>query len=1158
MRTPYLVSRTGGFLRHAYRLYRAARQRGHAQEFRRRFARLATASITRFEGDLHHWAATLEGLDNPVMGQIEEETRGLDALLEDDGFSSAVVVFADSLDRAMLHRCLESIQRQSTLPSAVFVIANSDSPIEEASWSDQIPTRFVAARTASWSALFSETSSTHLLLIDGDHWLRPDLLFRYRQICQLLELGSKAFLACAPLPTNGEGEVIGRPLLEKPHRPNPPLLLAHDWLNSGVLVSADLLGDLDLLQPVTDGVLALSLRLMANGLHPVEVPVGLRARPLVDARPRARSANLVSVVEHFLSARRAQGLKASSEGTSVPLAVSEASLQVVIPFRDRLQMTKAAIRSVEDQAYPGAVMITAVDNGSRADPTTVLGETSAELLRIDEPFNFSRLCNRAAARSDSEFILFLNNDVILEPGTLSAMADWCEVPSVGAVGAILSYPNGTLQHSGIVRDPFGPAHEQRWTLPERGLDSSQLTSTLEPRVVDAVTGACLMTRRSVFRDVGGFSEALFPNAFSDTDLCQRIGELGLYSVVTPRARGVHDESASRRYDRLENFEGSAWLETLAQESRTSNRATRKGAPGIREGDQVSLSYGSRDLGPLARVPIEVVVSSGTVTPEQAREWLSGGGLIPLRVLGLNSEGKEAWSVVDPAVEGPDNRAGWVGLTQDLRISRQQLERFGLVALTEDVEAVVSSGDASDICSSGESEQNYEVGVFKRSLSEEPVRPEELSAKDLVRVVPRPDRQPPSKSTDKPDTDRYKVEHSDGRVIACRRSWYGLAQPARDRPFIVVTVPYLATGGAEQTLFELLRSLADEYRFVVATLVEPRDELGDRSEDFTAVADYVIDLGELFAPQAIPYALAGIVALTGAKLLYNANGCDIFYRAAKHLKSERPSVKIVDHLFDHVEGYISYYSATSQPDVDLCVAENHKIANSLEEEREWPRERTEVIWPCGRLPANLPHKADRERIRSQTRRQLGFDAEDLVFLTAARLHPQKRPLDVLALAQRLGTTPKVYFLWVGGGELENEFDQAVSNGSGQVSRLPFRTDIPDLILASDVGLLVSAYEGLPVFMIECLQLGRPFLCTDVGDVARVLEQGPSGIVSGAPGDLDALAEGVERLRDPALRLELAKNGAAISSRFAPEVVSQSYKKAWIAGTKLAADSPAGLP
>jgi glycosyltransferase involved in cell wall biosynthesis len=221
---------------------------------------------------------------------------------------------------------------------------------------------------------------------------------------------------------------------------------------------------------------------------------------------------------------------------------------------------------------------------------------------------------------------------------------------------------------------------------------------------------------------------------------------------------------------------------------------------------------------------------------------------------------------------------------------------------------------------------------------------------------------------------------------------------------------------------------------------------------------------------------------------------------------------------------------------------------LVRERGWPQHRVPVVWPCGRPDKALPPQADRKRIRDSIRHRLGFGDDDLVFLTAARMHPQKRPLDLVALAGRVRDIETIHFILVGGGVLENKVDEAIKAAAGaRIRRFGFREDVPELILGSDIGCLVSDHEGLPVFMLECLQLGRPFLGTRVGDLGTVLDETGAGLVVDEPGDLDALEAAVRRLADPAVRAELAELARAAAPRFSVATCADAYARVFLGGS-----------
>ena len=217
---------------------------------------------------------------------------------------------------------------------------------------------------------------------------------------------------------------------------------------------------------------------------------------------------------------------------------------IVIPTRDRADLLEACLETVWRTRGLGAQALelefVVVDNGSVELATQELfsrwrlqlGERFA-VLPDPRRFNWSALNNAAAADRSSELLLFLNNDIeALEPGWLEAMAAQALRQQVGCVGAVLLYPDRTLQHAGVVVGMHGGADHAYARLPypcpvHRG--RAQLLSTW-----GAVTGACLMVRRDLFVQAGGFDEA-FPVEFNDIDFCLRLGQLGSRHVVTPEA-----------------------------------------------------------------------------------------------------------------------------------------------------------------------------------------------------------------------------------------------------------------------------------------------------------------------------------------------------------------------------------------------------------------------------------------------------------------------------------------------------------------------------------------------------------------------------------------------------------------------------------------------
>ena len=230
------------------------------------------------------------------------------------------------------------------------------------------------------------------------------------------------------------------------------------------------------------------------------------------------------------------------------------TVTAIIPTRNQVELLRACIDGLGRTAYPG-LDILVVDNGSD-EPQAVaylewLKSEGVTVLHIPGPFNFSALNNAAVEQARGELICFLNNDVeMVDPDWLALLVRQAMRQDIGAVGARLLYPDGTIQHAGVFVGIGGAAgHGHR-------LQSSEESGYFErarlPQRVSAVTAACLVVAREKFRAVGGFDEQDFRVAFNDVDLCMKLNDRGWASFYEPRATLIHHESKSRGNDRAEH------------------------------------------------------------------------------------------------------------------------------------------------------------------------------------------------------------------------------------------------------------------------------------------------------------------------------------------------------------------------------------------------------------------------------------------------------------------------------------------------------------------------------------------------------------------------------------------------------------------------------
>jgi GT2 family glycosyltransferase len=229
-------------------------------------------------------------------------------------------------------------------------------------------------------------------------------------------------------------------------------------------------------------------------------------------------------------------------------------VSIIIPTRDAPQIFGRCLKSIfEKTSYPDFEVVV-MDNDS-ADPAALALMEQYPVRRIPfpGPFNFSRANNGGAATASGELLLFLNNDTeIVSADWLQHLVYYAEQADVGAVGALLLYEDRTVQHAGVALGIRGTADHTM-----RGFQSDvdgYAGSLACAREVSAVTAACLMMRKSLFQEVGGFNEHFF-TAYQDVDLCLRLRERGFRIVYTPEVVVVHHESVSRKnyYDMVDRM-----------------------------------------------------------------------------------------------------------------------------------------------------------------------------------------------------------------------------------------------------------------------------------------------------------------------------------------------------------------------------------------------------------------------------------------------------------------------------------------------------------------------------------------------------------------------------------------------------------------------------
>jgi GT2 family glycosyltransferase len=276
------------------------------------------------------------------------------------------------------------------------------------------------------------------------------------------------------------------------------------------------------------------------------------AKPQIGAlQERAVNAHL----ERMKLAARAEQSKLPHRLRLRPLPRESFSrVSIIIPTRDAPEVFERCLKSIFTKtSHPNFEVVVMDNETTDARSLQLMEEYPVRRLAFPGPFNFSRANNQGVAAATGEFLVFLNNDTeVITDDWLQHLLYYAEQPDVGAAGALLAYDDMTVQHAGVALGIRGTADHtmRRFPIEVDGYAGSLACA----REVSAVTGACLMIRKALFEEIGGFNEHFF-TAYQDVDLCLRLRARGLRVIYNPQALLLHHESISRQsyYDMIDRM-----------------------------------------------------------------------------------------------------------------------------------------------------------------------------------------------------------------------------------------------------------------------------------------------------------------------------------------------------------------------------------------------------------------------------------------------------------------------------------------------------------------------------------------------------------------------------------------------------------------------------
>jgi len=422
--------------------------------------------------------------------------------------------------------------------------------------------------------------------VDHDDVLAPDALLHVAMAAQR-QPGARLIYTDSRI-IDHVGNVLN--VFRKPDW-SPTTLLSYNYVNHLTVIRRELLERLGGLRQDYAGAQDWHLLLRLRDDLPDGDVIHL-AYPLYDWRATKTSVAYSTDSKPWAVASAQSALaEAVTRNVKVPVSVESnpSGLGYLVNWRGRDQAVTAIIPThnnrdglrlcveglLEQTDFPALrILIVAnrcEDAGMRADLEVLAGRPAVRVVDDPRAFNWPAAMNRALASTDTDMVLFLNDDVeILTPDWLLRMQRYLDLPEIGAVGATLFYPDGSLQHGGIETDPdWIAADVKRTLLPQE---------TAGIRDVSAVTGACLLTTRSAVARVGGLDEAL-PTHYNDVDFCLALRAAGYRVIQAGDVRLTHHESVTR--GRLERSDDAEW-------NRAIGRMRRKWGGFLRERYRVSF------------------------------------------------------------------------------------------------------------------------------------------------------------------------------------------------------------------------------------------------------------------------------------------------------------------------------------------------------------------------------------------------------------------------------------------------------------------------------------------------------------------------------------------------------------------------------------------
>ncbi|MCJ2037177.1 glycosyltransferase [Methylobacterium sp. J-068] len=759
---------------------------------------------------------------------------------------------------------------------------------------------------------------------------------------------------------------------------------------------------------------------------------------------------------------------------------------VVIPVYNHERYIRGAVASALQCRLVTEILL--VDDGSRdssADiiaglarqhPTRIRDLTTASRENWGAHARLNQLCELAS----NEWIAVLNSDDEFTPGRFDVAQALTRTSGADLICGSLLIVDGSDNVIGQKRGLLDPEYAFPDAIDFSGLDDKEqmLAALCSQNFLATTTN--MIFRKAFFKKVGGFSDLRYAHDWDFALKAALRGKVHLSRSYFARYR-IHESNTIKEVSGHIDGEILRFFTRLLSEYPEIERSPLCIA--ALESNRHLSRYVARD---------GVAVRASSPADAATFDW---------------SRSQEFYSVKPRAVSGRMGPAG-AGARYAVQSSEvlpfRALENSVLALQWGDYDFTIISPSLSEPPSVSLGTDGRLQGVFNaraaalftgQGRAEQPLRGR------IIRCAPREEHDERLKAlTSVPGFESASVNGSDIVLGAAPLPENPAAiafPPAKNvgGPLILVLPMFLAVGGVERNTIEVIRTLRDRYRFVVVTTEWQAKHQGSLHYQLDALDVPVLDLAEICDRSQHVALLSALRSWYKPDAVWICNGSPWLADHAEEVRRIFSKTPIVDQqVYDTEHGWINRYNDPGIQSFDHFIAINTRIRANFLSKIRIPAHRVSLVYSVIDT-AKLSHPlASAEQVR-QLKAEVGATPDQRCFAFIGRLTAQKRPLRFLALARMSQDANRSdRFLLVGDGELSSACDQFIAEHNlTNVARIRYYDDSWAMMSKIDGLIVTSAFEGLPIVLLEAMAFGRPAFATDVGDIKPVLDDYESGSV-----------------------------------------------------------------